>query len=146
MTQKKTCILVSACILGENCKFNGKNNYSKEAVEFLSDKEVVPICPETLAGMPTPREPAEIVNGRVTEISGKDVHDQYSEGVSIAVDIISNQEIDYALLQSRSPTCGSNRIYDGSFSGKKIKGSGIFAQKLKDLGYVVKDVEDIKNN
>lgn len=145
MPEKKQCVLVSACLLGENCKFNGKNNYSKEAVSFLLDKEVIPICPEILSGMPTPRDPAEIVDGRVVEITGRDVHEQYSNGVNVAIDIISDQEIDLALLQSRSPTCGVNQVYDGSFEGKKIQGSGIFAQRLKDLGYAVKDVEDIKN-
>lgn len=92
--EQKTCVLVSACLLGENCKFNGKNNYNQDVVEFLLDEEIVPIYSEILADMPTPRDPAELVDGRVFELSGKDVHDQYLGGV----EIIADKKIDYDIL------------------------------------------------
>ena len=126
-------ILVSACILGENCKYNGKNNRNRLAINLLKNYEIIPICPEMLAGMKTPRLCAEIVNGVVTDENGNDVHSEYMQ--------IENDDIGLAVLQSRSPTCGVNQIYDGSFSGKLIPGMGLFAQALKQKGYKVVDVE-----
>ena len=76
MTDKK-CVLVSACLLGENCKYNGKNNYNQDVIDYVADKEVIPICPEILAGLPTPREPAELKGGCVYDISGQNVHEIY---------------------------------------------------------------------
>ena len=102
MKDEQPCILVSACILGENCKFNGKNNYSARAVAYLAGKKVLPICPEILAGLPTPREPAEFINGRVTECSGRDVHEIYQHGVAQAMAAIGQRKISHAVLQSRS--------------------------------------------
>lgn len=143
MKDEQPCILVSACILGENCKFNGKNNYSARAVAYLAGKKVLPICPEILAGLPTPREPAEFINGRVTECSGRDVHEIYQHGVAQAMAAIGQRKISHAVLQSRSPTCGVNCVYDGSFTGKLVAGSGLFAQRLRELGIEVVDVEDV---
>lgn len=134
-------ILVSACILGENCKYNGKNNKNQFAISFLKGKEIIPICPEILAGMKTPRPCAEIVNGIVMDENGNDVHSEYTHAVEIALSQIENEDIDFAVLQSRSPTCGVNQIYDGSFSGNLISGMGLFARALKQKGYKVIDVE-----
>lgn len=136
-------ILVSACILGENCKYNGKSNKNPLAIRFLKDKEILPICPEVLAGMKTPRPCAEIVNGIVMDENGKDVHAQYTHAVEAALSQIENEEIDFAVLQSRSPTCGVNQIYDGSFSGNLTSGMGLFAKALKQKGYKVIDVETL---
>lgn len=134
-------ILVSACILGENCKYNGKNNRNQLAISFLKDKEIIPICPEILAGMKTPRPCAEIVNGIVMDENGNDVHSEYIHAVEVALSQIENVDIDLAVLQSRSPTCGVNQIYDGSFSGNLTSGMGLFAQALIQKGYNVIDVE-----
>lgn len=136
-------ILVSACIMGENCKYNGKNNYNEEAAIWLKDKDVISICPEMLAGMDIPRPCAEIVNGVVMDENGKNVNEEYEKAASLALSYIQNEEIVLAILQSRSPTCGVNQIYDGNFSGKLITGSGLFAKKLKENGYKVIDVEEI---
>ena len=136
-------VLVSACIMGENCKYNGKNNKNSAAIHFLKDKEVISICPEVLAGMETPRSCAEIVNGRVVDENGNDVSLEYDKAVSTALSKIQNEEIDLVILQSRSPTCGVNQIYDGSFTGKLIPGMGLFAKALKQRGYNVIDVEEI---
>lgn len=137
-------ILVSACVVGCNCKYNGKNNLNPKVVEFLKDKEVIKVCPEVLAGMTTPRPSAEIVDGHVTECNGKDVHKDYIKGVKLALEKIKNEDIGLAVLQSRSPTCGVNNIYDGSFSGKLIEGTGVFAKVLIEKGYNVVDSEDIE--
>ena len=142
MTDKR-CVLVSACLLGENCKYNGKNNYNQDVIDYVADKEVIPICPEILAGLPTPREPAELKDGCVYNISGQNIHEIYEKGVTTAMDIIVDQKIDLAILQSRSPSCGVNQVYDGTFRGKKVAGRGLFAQVLLKEGYHVVDAEDI---
>ena len=139
-------ILVSACLLGENCKYNGGNNYNTAVVEFVKGKEVLPICPEMLAGLGCPRTPVEICNGVVLDRSGNNVDAKLRAGVKLAMEIVKREEIACAVLQSRSPTCGVNQIYDGSFCGKRISGSGIFAQALRDAGYRVIDAEDLPLN
>lgn len=136
-------VLVSACIMGVNCKYNGKNNENIAAMNFLKDKEVVSICPEVLAGMKIPRSCAEIVDGRVVDENGNDVSLKYDKAVAVALSKIQNEEFDLVILQSRSPTCGVNQIYDGSFTGKLIPGMGLFAKALKQRGYNVIDVEEI---
>lgn len=136
-------VVVSACLLGENCKYNGGNNYNSAVVEFVQDKEVLPICPELMAGMGCPRTPIEIVDGVLMDRDGKNVDAAMREAVAAAMKQISSKEILCAVLQSRSPTCGVNQVYDGSFSGKLIPGAGIFTQALKNAGYRVIDAEDI---
>ena len=91
-------VLVSACIMGENCKYNGKNNKNSAAIHFLKDKEVISICPEVLAGMETPRPCAEIVNGRVVDENGNDVSLEYNKAVAVALSKIQNEEIDLVIL------------------------------------------------
>ena len=137
-------ILVSACLLGENCKYNGGNNYSSAIAEFVTDKEVLSICPEMMAGMGCPRTPIEIVDGVLMDRNGNNVDASMREAVAQAMEMIQNEDIQCAVLQSRSPTCGVNQVYDGSFSGKLIPGSGVLAQALKEEGCRVIDAEDIK--
>ena len=138
-----TKVLVSGCLLGENCKYNGGNNYNPRVVEFLKDKEVISICPEMMAGMGCPRNPIEIVDGVLTDCHGKNVDSLIRKSVMEIMERIRDEEIQCAILQSRSPTCGVNQVYDGTFSGKLIPGSGIFAKSLIDAGYLVIDGEDI---
>lgn len=136
-------ILVSACLLGENCKYNGGNNYSAVVAEFVKDKEVLTICPEMMAGMGCPRTPIEIVDGVLMDRDGNNVDAAMRKAVADAMELIRKEDIQCAVLQSRSPTCGVNQVYDGSFSGKLISGSGILAQALKDAGYQTIDAEDL---
>ena len=138
-----TKVLVSGCLLGENCKYNGGNNYNPRVVEFLKGKKVISICPEMMAGMGCPRNPIEIVDGVLTDCHGKNVDALIRKSVIEIMDKIRDEEIQCAILQSRSPTCGVNQVYDGTFSGKLIPGSGIFAKSLMDAGYLVIDGEDI---
>ena len=135
-------ILVSACLLGENCKYNGGNNFAPAVVEYLKGREVIAICPEMMAGMGCPRTPIEIVDGVLMDRDGNNVDTAMRKAVEKAMDAIRAENIQCAILQSRSPTCGVNQVYDGTFSGKLIPGSGIFAQALKDAGYQVVDAED----
>ena len=138
-----TKVLVSGCLLGENCKYNGGNNYNPGVVEFLKGKEVISICPEIMAGMGCPRNPIEIVDGVLTDCHGKNVDSLIRKSVMEIMERIRDEEIQCAILQSRSPTCGVNQVYDGTFSGKLIPGSGVFAKSLMDAGYLVIDGEDI---
>lgn len=137
-------VLVSACILGENCKYNGKSSRNQRAIDYLKDKEIIPICPEILAGMKTPRPCAEIVNGIVMDENGNNVHLEYVRAVEKALIQMKNEDIDLVILQSRSPTCGVNQVYDGSFRGTLTAGMGLFAKALKQKGYRVIDVEDLE--
>ena len=136
-------ILVSGCLLGENCKYNGGNNYSEIVAEYIKGHEVISVCPECLGGLPTPRVPAEIVNGVVTNREGQIVDAEFRKGAEIALEIAKKEQIDVAILQSRSPSCGVKQIYDGTFSGKKIDGQGVFARLLKENGIPMMDVEEL---
>jgi uncharacterized protein YbbK (DUF523 family) len=137
-------ILVSACLLGANCKYNGGNNYNAAVAEFVKDKDVLPICPEMMAGMGCPRTPIEIVDGVLMDRDGNNVDAAMREAVAKVMEMIRKEDIQCAVLQSRSPTCGVNQVYDGSFSGKLIKKSGVLAQALKAAGYQVIDAEDVE--
>ena len=136
-------ILVSGCLLGENCKYNGGNNYSEKVAEYIKGHEVISVCPECMGGLPTPRIPAEIVDSVVTNREGQVVDEEFRRGAKIALEIARKEQIDVAILQSRSPSCGSKQIYDGSFSGVKVDGQGVFAKLLKEHGFHMIDVEDL---
>lgn len=137
-------MIVSACLLGENCKYNGGNNFSEILADFLKGHEVIPVCPEVMGGLPIPREPAEIVNGVVQTKIERSVDEAFRRGAQMALDIALAQGVELAILQSRSPSCGSKEIYDGSFTGTKVKGRGIFAQVLVDNGIHILDIEDLE--
>ena len=135
-------ILVSACLLGENCKYSGGNNLSEKLVELLKGHEVVPVCPEVLGGLSIPRAPGEIVEGIVRNSDGTSVDNEYRLGAEIALGKAIEQGIDFAVLQSRSPSCGVGKIYDGTFSHKLIPGNGVFSQLLIENEITVYDVAD----
>lgn len=136
-------IMVSACLLGDNCKYNGGNNRSPELLHLLSGHEVVPVCPEVLGGLPTPRAPAEIVNGVVINREGVSVDDAFRLGAKKAIEMARQEKPDLIILQSRSPSCGVKEIYDGTFSGKLIPGYGVFAEMALQAGFRVIDAEDV---
>lgn len=136
---------VSACLLGENCKYNGKNNFSSKLEEILKNHDLVAICPEVLGGLPTPRDPAEIVGEIVRTKDGRSVDDEFKKGAKKALELIKRSKVELVVLQSRSPSCGIVKIYDGSFTGKLINGDGIFAKLLKEEGIKAIDVEDLTN-
>lgn len=132
-------ILVSACLLGENCKYNGGNNYDPRVEAFVEGREVIPVCPEVLAGLGIPRVPIEIREGIVTRRDGVVVDKAIRVAVAQILEQIKNEDIECAVLKGRSPTCGVKQVYDGSFSGKLVDGAGILAQALKNAGYIVID-------
>lgn len=136
-------ILVSSCLLGENCKYNGGNNYNQRVADYVKGHEVICVCPEVLGGLPTPRIPAELVGDTVTNREGKSVDKEFRKGAEIAFKIATDNNIDLAILQSRSPSCGVKQIYDGTFSGTLINESGVFAKMLKNNNVRVIDAEDL---
>ena len=136
-------IAVSACLLGENCKYNGGNNLNEKVMNFVEGHDVIPICPEVLGGLTTPREPSEIVNGIVSHRDGTVVDKEFRKGAEMALRIVEEQKAELVILQSRSPSCGVNSIYDGSFSGTIISGKGVFAELLQEKGIKVIDVADL---
>ena len=136
-------IVVSACLMGEDCKYNGLDNYNRGLVESIEKAgcEVVLVCPEVFGGLPVPREPAEIVDGVVRTRSGRPVDREFRMGAQRALDICEQaggpSEVALVVLQDRSPSCGVGRIYDGTFGGQLVAGNGVFADLLLAHGYNV---------
>ena len=134
-------ILVSACLLGRNCKYNGGNNFDPKVAEFLRGREVIPVCPEEILGMP--RTPMEIVDGVLINRDGETVDAIVRGQVERILERIRHEQIECCILKSRSPTCGVRQVYDGSFSGKLVDGMGVLAQALHEAGYRCIDAEDL---
>ena len=142
--QKRGAVVVSACLLGCNCKYNGGNNFDANVAKYLEGKQVIPVCPEELAGLGIPRPPIEIVDGVLRRKDGTSVDRAVREAVERILSRLQGQEIACAVLKSRSPTCGVYQVYDGTFSGTLIDGAGVLAQALVDAGYAVLDAEDLR--
>ena len=138
-------IFVSACLIGKNCKYNGGNNYSEAVKKYVEGHEVISMCPEVEGGLPIPRTPAEIVNGVVTNRDGVSVDKEFRAGAEKILDVLIEEKVELAKLQSRSPSCGIGKIYDGSFTKTLTNGNGIFADLLVKHGIKVIDVEKINN-
>ena len=136
-------IIVSACLLGENCKYNGGNNRNERVLRYVQGHEVIPVCPEVMGGLSCPRKPVEWHEGRVLTRDGDDYTQNFRQGVQQVLDIIGGRQIDLAILQSRSPTCGVKQIYDGTFTGTRIPGMGLLAKTLHELGIPLMDAEDV---
>lgn len=136
-------VLVSACLLGDNCKYDGGNNRNESVIKFAASHKVVPVCPEVLGGLTSPREPSELIGNRVINKEGVSVDEQFRTGAKRALTIALDNEVDMAVLQSRSPSCGVNEVYDGTFTGTLIPGRGIFAQMLVDAGVNVIDAGEV---
>lgn len=130
----KEKLLISACLMGENCKYSGGNNYCS-TVEALKERyELIPVCPERDGGLPTPRTPSERSGDRVFSKSGADVTAAFTRGAHIALETAKKNGCKTALLKERSPSCGCGAIYDGSFTGTVTEGDGVTAELLKKQG------------
>ena len=136
-------IMVSACLLGENCKYSGGNNRNEKVLAYVQGHEVIPVCPEVMGGLPTPRVPAEIVCGVVINKDGVNVDRENRLGAEKTLALAKENGIDLAILQSRSPSCGVKEIYDGTFSGRRISGMGVTARLLSENGFAVMDAEEL---
>lgn len=136
-------ILVSQCLLGCNCRYKGDNCQNHQIIALSKDHTLIPICPEQMGGLPTPRAPSEILGNKVISYQGQDVTEQYQTGASIALYLAQLNHVDLAIMKSKSPSCGKGLIYDGSFSGKMIEGNGITVDKLLDHGIDVYTEEEL---
>ena len=136
-------IMVSACLAGENCKYNGGNNCSEKVLRLMDANKVLTVCPEQMGGLPTPRIPAEIREGVVTAKDGRIVDTQFRAGAAKCLEIAKREQPDLIVLQSRSPSCGVKQRYDGTFTGTLVNGAGVTAQLLMDNGFRCVDVEDL---
>jgi uncharacterized protein YbbK (DUF523 family) len=142
MTKEK--IIISACLAGVNCKYNGQNNYNQKIMNIIKNNDVILICPEQLGGLSTPRNPSEIRGNRVINNCNEDVTDNYNRGAEEVLRLCKELNIKKAILKSRSPSCGKGIIYDGTFSHKKIQGNGITAALLIKNCIEVLTEEDIE--
>ena len=134
MTMTKPKLLVSACLLGENCKYSGGNNRDEQVRALERYFQLIPVCPECFGGMPIPREPSEIRDGCVVSKSGVDVTAAFADGAEKTLYIAEEENCGLALLKERSPSCGSGAVYDGTFSGTLTAGWGVAAGLLREQG------------
>lgn len=136
-------IMVSACLLGANCKYNGGNNKNQKVIDYLKDKNYIPVCPESESGMKSPRVPSEIEskktskdvlngNAKVFSKTGEDVTEYFLKGAKIALEKAIKNGVEVAILKEKSPSCGSKQVYDGSFNDVKIEGMGVTARLLEE--------------
>jgi uncharacterized protein YbbK (DUF523 family) len=126
-------ILVSACLLGVRCRYDGESKACPAVLDLAKEHELIPVCPEQLGGLPTPRTPAEIQGERVVTRDGRDVTKEYQKGAEEAARLYQLLRCDCAILKARSPSCGCGQVYDGAFSGTLTPGDGIAAQALKRI-------------
>ena len=137
-------ILISHCLLGENCKWNGRNN-AREMIIALQDKvEFIPVCAEVWGGLPTPRIPSERVEDKVMNEIGLEVTRQYVEGAKKVLEVALKNNVKYAIFKERSPSCGVHQIYNGKFERTPIDGKGVTTELLEQNGIKVFSDEDIE--
>lgn len=141
-------IVVSACLAGIKCKYNGGDNLIPQICEMVENGTAVAICPETLGGLPIPRVPSEISvqpdgSRKVIDRNGRDITANFEKGAQKSLDIAREVHADTVILKQRSPSCGCGQIYDGSFSGKIIEGNGFTAEVLIKNGIKVLSENDI---
>ena len=139
-------IIVSACLLGENCKYSGGNNYNEDVIRYLAGKDYLPVCPEIAGGLSSPRPPAEIINRRVVDKEGKDITSAFLKGAETTLSLAKRHKASLCILKANSPSCGCGKIYDGSFCGKKIPGNGLTAAILLENGFEIITEEDLKRD
>lgn len=139
----KKPILCSACLLGVNCRYNGKTKTNDKVLALAKTEVLIPVCPEILAGFPTPRGPVEIVKGRATQKDGQDVSKKFREGAKEVLKIAKLMNVEKAILKERSPSCGKNFVPEGTFSGKVKKGRGFTAALLAKNGIEIISEEEL---
>lgn len=143
--------IVSGCLLGHDCKYDGGNNRNEEVIKFCETHEHVVVCPERAGKLPCPRPPAEIVGKKVINKEGEDVTAAFMEGARTSVKTctmlaeLSHKKIEGAILKANSPSCGAGKVYDGTFTGTLVDGNGVFADMLIKRGIeVITEKETIK--
>jgi len=140
--------IISACLLGENCKYNGGNNLNEKVIDLAKGHNYIAVCPEVAAGCPVPRPPMEIRDGRVYSQEGEDLTEEFREGAAMVLAEARaragelGEDIELAVLKSRSPSCGCGRIYDGTFTHTLIDGDGVLAELLTQNGIKIISEEE----
>ena len=132
-------ILVSSCLLGINCRYSGDNCLSLPVADLANTHTLIPVCPEQMGGLPTPRTPLERKGLRVVDKDGRDYTEEMERGASEALNVASLLKCTHAVTRNGSPSCGCGIIYDGTFSGTRIPGNGMMTEKLLDAGIKVTD-------
>lgn len=136
-------ILVSACLLGLNCRYRGDGKYVEQVAQLSQNHHLIPVCPEQMGGLPTPRAPVERMNGKAIDNTGKDVTTQFVKGADEVVKLAKMFGCQAAVLKSKSPSCGCGLIHDGTFSDGLIKGNGFTAEKLLQEGIQIVDENNL---
>jgi uncharacterized protein YbbK (DUF523 family) len=131
VANRETMVIVSACLAGLRCRYDGAAKPCSEVVRLVAEGKAIPVCPEQLGGLPTPRMPAEIRGERVVRKDGVDVTGEFRRGAEEALKLAQLAGARTAILKAKSPSCGSGKIYDGSFAGRLIDGDGVFASLCK---------------
>lgn len=142
---KKQAILVSACLLGVCCRYDGESKPDGKVIKLREKYVLIPICPEVDGGLPTPRTPSERVGDKVLMRDGTDVTQNYRSGAEMALERARNFNCSIAILKARSPSCGKGVIYDGSFSGRLTERDGVAAELLSENGITVFTEDEIDN-
>lgn len=137
-------ILVSACLFGCECRYKGDSCKNDRILALGEEHVLIPVCPEQLGGLPTPREPAEIQqDGSLKAVGGRDVTAEYQKGARTALEIATELKVDFAILKANSPSCGTGMIYDGSFTGGKKPGNGVTSALFQQAGIPVYTEEEL---
>lgn len=132
--KRNKSVLISACLVGEACRYDGKSKERSELLDRLADKHLIPVCPEVEGGLPIPRPPAEIRGDKVFRENGEEVTSHFVEGARVCLDKGLSENATLAILKSRSPACGCGQVYDGTFTNNVIVGDGIFTRIIKSAG------------
>ena len=135
--------MISACLAGRNCKYNGGNNRNEKVLKLMEGNEVILVCPEEMGGLPTPRVPSEIKDGLVTAKDGRIVDAEFRGGAAKCLEIAMRERPDLVVLKSRSPSCGVKKRYDGTFTGTLTDGPGVTAQLLMEHGFRCVEEEEL---
>jgi len=136
-------VLVSACLLGVKCRYDGKSKPNKAVLALAQNEALIPVCPEQLGGRPTPRNAVEILKGKVVEPDGNDHTEEFKRGAEEVLKLAKITGCKKAILKSKSPSCGFGKIYDGTFSGTLTDGNGITAQLLYENGIEIINENDL---
>lgn len=133
----KEKIIVSSCLLGNKVRYNKESRLEKGILKLKKKYTLIPMCPEVIGGLSIPRDPSEIVGTRVLSIKGLDVTKEYEKGADYLVSYAKKHNIKACILKSKSPACGRDKVYDGTFTGRLINGRGLAAKALMDSGIKV---------
>ena len=135
--------IISACLAGINCRYDGGSKPNQKVIELVKQGKAILVCPEQLAGLTTPRTPAEEKDGKIITKDGKDLTKEFQKGAQEALKIARLSNCKEAILKAKSPSCGCGKVYDGSFSGNLIDGDGVFTRLLKENNIKVITEEDL---